>query len=71
MQLVIVTLWLFWLETLAFIGFIFWSILTRAMSAPLTGFQKANLAIYTIALLFTLYGTWRYARRRFSSAQKQ
>ena len=70
MRIVIVTLWLFWLETLAFIGFIFWSVLTRDSKLPLTAYQKTNLAIYAVALFFTLFGALQFARRRFSSPNR-
>ena len=66
MRKVIITLWLFWLETLAFISFLLWSVLMRDTSAPFTTYQKINLVVYTLALLVTLYGTWLFARRRFA-----
>lgn len=69
MRKVIITLWLFWLETLAFAAFLLWSVLTRDTTAPLTTYQKINLAVYALALLVTLYGTWLFARRRFASSQ--
>ncbi|NOT63111.1 MAG: hypothetical protein HOP19_23125 [Acidobacteria bacterium] len=66
MRKVIITLWLFWLETLAFIGFVYWSILARDSDAPFTTYHKITLIVYALALLITLYGTWLFIRRRFS-----
>ena len=68
MRKVIITLWLFWLETLAFIAFLFWSLLRRDTTAPFTTYQKIILAIYALAFLCTAYGTWLFARRRFASS---
>lgn len=58
-------LWLFWLETLAFIGFMFWAVLVqRPATVPLTGYHKAALVVYGIALLSCLYGFQGFVRRR-------
>lgn len=58
-------LWLFWLETLAFIGFMFWVVLVqRPSTAPLTPYHRAALIVYGLALLYCLYGLSRFARRR-------
>ena len=67
MRKVIIMLWLFWLETLAFAAFLLWLVLMRDTPTPLTTYQKLNLAVYAVALLTTLYGTLLFARRRFSS----
>ncbi|MBI1761027.1 MAG: hypothetical protein HYR56_06275 [Acidobacteria bacterium] len=61
-------LWLFWLETLAFIGFMFWAVLVqRPSTVALTGYHKAALLVYGIALLYCLYGFSGFARRRLAA----
>lgn len=63
-------LWLFWLETLAFIGFMFWVVLVqRPGTVPLTGYHKAALVVYGIALLSCLYGLLGFARRRLAQGK--
>ena len=63
-------LWLFWLETLAFIAFMFWALLAqRPATAPLTGYHKAALVVYTVALLSCLYGFIGFARRRLAQGK--
>lgn len=60
-------LWLFWLESLAFSGFILWTVLTRPATVPLTGYQQAALLVYGLALVYGLYGLLKFAQRRFAS----
>ncbi len=63
-------LWLFWLETLAFIGFMFWAVLVqRPGTTPLTGYHKAALLVYGSALLYGLYGFIGFARRRLAQGK--
>ena len=61
-------IWIFWLETLAFIAFMFWVLLAQKPSGiPLTSYHKAALAVYGVALVYCLYGFIRFARRRMAA----
>lgn len=63
-------LWLFWLETLVFIGFMFWAVLVqRPAAVALTGYHKAALVVYALALLYCLYGFLGFARRRLAQGK--
>jgi hypothetical protein len=63
-------LWLFWLETMAFSGFMLCALLVqRPAQVPLTPYHKAALVVYGIALLSCLYGLLGFARRRLAQGK--
>lgn len=57
-------IWVFWVEILAFAGYVLWSLRSDAVAEPLRWFQFLNLAIYGAALAYGFYGFLRFAGRR-------
>jgi hypothetical protein len=60
-------LWLFWLETLAFIGFMLWSLLARPGVQGFTAYERICLTIYLLALIYTLYHFIGFVRGRMAA----
>jgi hypothetical protein len=61
-------LWLFWMEAVAFSGFMLWTLMQRPDTQPLTLAQGGNLVLYGVALLYGAYGFLRFASRRIKAA---
>lgn len=64
-------LWLFWIEAVAFSGFMLWTLWQRPGNQPLTFSQWGNLVLYGVALLYGTYGFLRFASRRLKAVAAQ
>ncbi len=62
-------IWIFWIETLAFAGYLLWSLLSILNNRPLTGYQWAGVVIYGVAFVWGLYGFGGFLRRRLGAAR--
>ena len=60
-------LWLFWIEAVAFSGFMVWTVFARPGDQPLLPSQWCLLVLYLIALVWGAYGGGRFAIRRFKA----
>jgi hypothetical protein len=63
-------LWLFWIEVVAFSGFIVLTTWQRFGNPPRPAILWCLLLLYLIAFLYGTYGFVRFARRRLQAARK-
>lgn len=64
-------IWIFWLETLAFAGYLLWLLLDASKGQALTGYQWAGVVIYGSACVWGLYGFGGFLRRRLNYAERK
>ena len=60
-------LWAFWIEALAFAGYVLWVLLAQTSGKPMRWFQIANLIVYGLALIYGLVEFSKFVRRRIAA----
>jgi hypothetical protein len=64
-------LWIFWIEIPAFSGYMLWSLWNIWQNGPLSGSQWAGVVVYSVALIYGLYGFIRFLGRRLAARSAQ
>lgn len=59
-------LWIFWVEILIFSAYVVWSLLLGPSGRGRTEYQSANAVLYSLALVYGLFGFARFVRRRWA-----